>query len=114
MTLKPRLAFVLAMAAAAAHAQTTKPADHAAHHPGAAASAAAAWTDGEVRTVDKKTGKVTLKHGPITNLDMPGMTMAFPVADPKLLDAVKSGDKVRFTAEKVGGAVTVTGLQPAK
>ncbi len=45
---------------------------------------------------------------------MPGMTMVFKVADPKMLDSVKEGDKVKFTAEKVNGAFTVTALQPAK
>ena len=45
---------------------------------------------------------------------MPGMTMVFKVADPKILDSVKEGDKVKFTAEKVNGAFTVTALQPAK
>ena len=68
---------------------------------------------GEVRKVDKAAGKITLKHGPITNLDMPGMTMIFRVSDPALLDKVKAGDKVRFTAEKVDGALTVVRMEPA-
>ena len=42
------------------------------------------------------------------------MTMVFKVTDPKMLDALKEGDKVRFTAEKVDGAITVTSIQPAK
>ena len=33
------------------------------------------YTEGEVRKVDKAAGKITVKHGPIANLDMPGMTM---------------------------------------
>ncbi len=70
--------------------------------------------DGEVRKVDRQAGKITLKHGPITNLDMPGMTMVFKAKDPKMLDEVKAGDKVRFTAEKVGEVFTVTRIEPAK
>jgi Cu(I)/Ag(I) efflux system periplasmic protein CusF len=95
-----------------AHAQGTPPsgADHAAHHP---ASAAAPSSDGEVRKIDKEQGKVTLRHGPIINLDMPGMTMVFKVADPKMLDSIKEGDKVNFAAEKVHGAITVTAIEPA-
>lgn len=85
-------------------------ADHAAHH----LTAAAPTTDGEVRRIDKEQGKVTLKHGPITNLDMPGMTMVFKVADPKMLDSIKEGDKVKFAAERVNGAITVTAIEPAK
>ena len=74
---------------------------------------AAPTTDGEVRKIDKEQGKLTLKHGRIENLDMPGMTMVFKVADPKLLDTLKVGDKVKFAAENVNGALTVTAIQPA-
>ena len=87
------------------------------HHPkqGAAVVAqAAAMTEGEVRKVDKAAKKITLKHGPIVNLDMPGMTMVFLVSDPALLDLVKTGDKVRFRAEKVGEEITVTKIEPAR
>jgi len=56
---------------------------------------------------------VTLKHGPLTHLDMPAMTMVFKVADPKMLDTIKEGDKVKFTADRVNGAITVTAIQPA-
>ncbi len=75
---------------------------------------ATAMTDGEVRKVDKDASKVTIKHGPITNLDMPAMTMVFRVSDPALLDQLKSGDKIRFLAEKVQGAYTVMKVEPAK
>ncbi|KQP17306.1 MAG: RND transporter [Variovorax paradoxus] len=74
---------------------------------------AAPLVDGEVRKVDLEQGKLTLRHGPIPNLDMPPMSMVFRVADPKMLDAVKPGDKVRFTADKVGGTFTVTSLRAA-
>lgn len=84
-------------------------ADHAAHH---AASAPAPQSDAEVRKVDKAQGKVTLRHGPLDNLSMPAMTMVFKVADPKMLDGLKEGDKVKFTAEKLNGAFTVTAIQP--
>ena len=66
---------------------------------------------GEVRKVDKEAGKLTLKHGPIPNLDMPDMTMVFRVDDPSILDKVKVGDRVRFTADKVKGVFTVTTVE---
>jgi Cu/Ag efflux protein CusF len=75
---------------------------------------AASTTNGEVRKVDREQGKLTLKHGPIANLEMPGMTMVFKVADPKMLDSVKEGDKVRFEAAKVNGAITVTAIEAVK
>mgnify|MGYP003393416070 CR=1 FL=1 len=70
--------------------------------------------DGEVRKVDKENRKITMKHGEIKNLDMPGMTMLFHVKDPAMLDKVKSGDKVRFRAEKAGGAIVVTDIEVTK
>lgn len=110
--MKFKFVFVLAaaVATAGANAQTT-PApepDHAAHHPAAATAPA---SDGEVRKIDKEQGKLTLRHGPLVNLDMPAMTMVFRASDPKWLDVLKEGDKVKFTAEKVNGVFTVTALQ---
>ena len=75
---------------------------------------AAEMTDAEVRKVDKEAKKITLKHAEIKNLDMPGMTMVFQVADPALLDKFKAGDKVKFSAAKTGGAYVVTALEAAK
>ena len=70
--------------------------------------------DGEIRKVDMQAKKITIKHGEIKNLDMPGMTMVFQVKDPAMLDKVKVGDKVKFMAEKSGGAIVVTDIAPAK
>ncbi len=67
-----------------------------------------AMVSGEVKKVDTTAGKVTLKHGPIPNLDMDSMTMVFRVQDPALLENLQPGDKVKFTADRVNGAITVT------
>ncbi len=102
------------LASAPVYAQQTA-ADHAAHHPApAAATAKSALSDAEVRRVDLDTKKITLRHGPIPNLDMPPMTMVFQVSDPALLNQVKAGDRVRFSAEKIGGAYTVTGIEVSR
>lgn len=87
-----------------------------AHHQPAAASTAdvTPMTDGEVRKVDIETKKITIRHGTIENLGMPAMTMVFQVSDPAILEKVKTGDKIRFVAEKTGGALTVTRIEPAK
>lgn len=69
--------------------------------------------DGEVRKVDISAGKVTIKHGTIKNLDMPGMTMAFAVKDKAWLDKVKAGDKIKFTVVMEGAKMVVTDLQKA-
>lgn len=75
---------------------------------------AVALSDGEVKKIDKDAGKITIKHGPLARLDMPGMTMVFRVKDPVMLEQVKPGDKIKFDADKVNGALTVTTLQADK
>ena len=75
---------------------------------------AAPKSSGEVKKVDKSSGKVTIKHGPLDNLGMPAMTMVFRVKDPAMLDKMKEGDKISFVAEKVNGALTVIQVEPAK
>ena len=68
-----------------------------------------ALSDGEVRKIDKETGKITIKH-----LDMPPMSMVFTAKDRTLLDKVKAGDKIRFMAVDEGGKLVVTDIQLAK
>ena len=75
----------------------------------AGATAGVGYTNAEVKKVDTEQGKITLKHGPIDNLGMPGMTMVFR-ADAEVLAKVKPGDSVRFKADKVDGAIKVTEL----
>jgi len=106
----------LTLPALAVNAQSTPPADHAAHHLSSAPARAPAmaWTQGEVRKVDVATSKVTLRHGRIENLDMPGMTMVFQATDPKLLNGLKEGDKVRFVAGLANGALTVSSIEKAE
>ena len=94
-----KIASAMAMAAAIALAGTI------------AAVGQAVPADGQVIKIDSSAGKITLKHGPIKNLDMDSMTMVFRVKDPAMLKAVKVGDKVKFEAERVEGAITVTKMQ---
>lgn len=75
------------------------------------AQAALPTVEGEVRKIDTDAKKITLRHGDIPNLEMSGMTMVFRVKDPELLGKVKPGDKVRFTADKVDGALTVLSIE---
>lgn len=121
MQLAPILAAITLAAAAPSHAQAH--ADHAAP-AGPAATAtttataataadasAAAGSDGEVRRIDREQGRITLRHGTIGNLGMPAMTMVFQAASPRMLDSLKPGDKVRFSADKIDGALVVTAIE---
>jgi Cu(I)/Ag(I) efflux system protein CusF len=72
-----------------------------------------ALADGEIKKIDKDTGKFTIRHGELRNLGMPAMTMVFRAKDAAMLDQVKVGDKVRFAAERANGDVTVVHLENA-
>ena len=102
------IAFVAAGASLLAAAQMA----HSAHGKAPASSAAAAMplADGLVKKIDKANRKVTLSHGPLPN-GMPAMTMVFRVKDPAWLDQVKAGDKIRFMADQINGAMTVVHLE---
>ena len=93
-----------AMAAGHVHAAASTKASEA-HVP------AQPQSDGEIKRIDKQAGKITVKHGPLTNLNMQPMTMVFKVKDMAMLEQVKAGDKVKFTVEKFNGILTVTAMQ---
>lgn len=84
------------------------------HHASNGAADHAMLTEGQVKKVDKAQSKLTLKHGPLANLEMPGMTMVFRVQDTTWLDRVKPGDSIRFLADRVNGVFTVTRLEVVK
>ncbi|MEZ5652596.1 MAG: copper-binding protein [Burkholderiaceae bacterium] len=94
--------------------------DHAGHgqahgaggsHAAAPAGQSTDTVEGEVRRIDKAGGKLTIKHGPIRHLDMPPMTMDFTARDPGLLEGVRRGDRIRFTADEIDGKLTITGIE---
>ncbi len=72
---------------------------------------AAEMTAGMVKKVDEKLMKVTIKHEELKNLDMPSMTMVFAIADAAMLAKLKAGSKIKFTADRVNGRLTVTEVQ---
>jgi len=101
-------ALLIPMAGLAGAQATSAPAAPAASAP------SAEMAEGEVRKVDKENQKLTIKHGPLKNLDMPGMTMVFQVQDAAMLEKVQAGDKVRFVAEKLDGKSTVTKMDASR
>ncbi len=98
---------------AAAPAPAAKPAKDTPTTPQASPKATAAtdMAEAEVRKIDLDAKKITLKHGPIKNLDMPGMTMVFQVRNPALLSNLAVGDKITFTAEQLQGAMVMTSAE---
>lgn len=120
----------LLLAGVLGNAQAQAPADtHGGHHPAhpstadapasqagnaTVASQADELSEGEITRWDARTLKLTLRHGEIKNLGMPPMAMVFRVQDASVVGALKPGDKVRFRAEEVNGANTVTRLEAAQ
>jgi Cu/Ag efflux protein CusF len=69
------------------------------------------WTKAEVKAVDAEQGKVTLKHEPITEMEMPAMTMVFRMVDPAKLEGLNEGDQIEFVAGNENGQLVVQDLK---
>ncbi len=66
---------------------------------------------GIVHQIDKAAGEIIIRHGPLPEVDMPPMTMAFEVKHPGLLDKVKPGDCITLRVELLDGRFTVTAVE---
>ena len=97
---------------AAAQAPAASAPTHGAHST-QAAGMMEGQGEGEVRKIDRAGKKLTLKHGEISGMDMPPMTMVFSVKEAALLDRFKVGDQVRFKVQQAGASLLVTELLPA-
>ena len=125
---KSIVALLLASTLGPALAQAPAPADgHDSHHPAAAPAEPAAQgtsgnaladqselSEGEITRWDPRTLKVTLRHGEISNLGMPPMTMVFRVNDASMLAPFQPGDKVRFRVERQSGGYFITRMEAAR
>jgi Cu/Ag efflux protein CusF len=110
----PLLLAAVAVASPFAVGQSTRHDTHAVAQAAPSAPSTREMFDGEVRKVDRAAGRITLKHGELKSLEMPAMTMVFQARDKAMLETVKAGDRVRFSAEKSGSTLTVTAIEPAK
>ena len=68
-------------------------------------------TAGEVKKIDVEQGRITIKHGKISNLNMPAMTMVFRVADKNSLKNIQVGDTIVFQAIDDRGRLTVVDIR---
>ncbi len=69
---------------------------------------------GEVKKVKPGSGKITIKHEPIPNLDMPGMTMVFRVDESTDISQFKKGDSVEFTVVEKDGKMFIMTISNAE
>ena len=70
-------------------------------------------TEGVIKKIDTNTGKITIKHGPIDNLDMPPMSMVFGVQDTAMLKGLAKGDNVKFYVVDKNGKMIIEELEAA-
>ncbi len=116
-TLAAGAALALALAAMPAGAGQGHDAHHghdahaATANQATAGEATFAPSEGEIKRVDKASKRITIAHGPLENLGMPPMTMAFEVDDPAQLDTLKPGDRIRFIAGKQGRRYTASEIR---
>lgn len=77
------------------------------------AQASAALAEGQIRKVDRQKGLVVIAHGPLPN-GMPAMTMPFRPHDPKWLEQLQEGQKIRFAVEDANGTLILQHYEAAK
>ena len=65
---------------------------------------------GEVATVDEASGTIGIKLSGTVGSGASTAPTTFKVQDGLVFNAVKPGDKVSFSAERVNGAMTITAL----
>ena len=113
---KSTTAFLLAFFATFATLPAYAAGGHDAHagHGAMQSTPEAGLVDGMVKRIDKPAGKVTVSHGPLTNLNMPPMTMVFRVKEAAWLDRMQAGEKIRFVADSIDGTLTIVRLEAAK
>ena len=61
--------------------------------------------------VELSKNEVTVKHGPLKTLNMPGMTMSFPLARPELAQSLKAGDRVQFAVRESDDGLVVERIE---
>ena len=66
---------------------------------------------GLIQQIDREKGAVTIKHGPLQGLDMPAMTMSFPVKDKAMLLKLQPLQKVEFELTYDGRNYTITKIK---
>ena len=68
---------------------------------------------GLIQQIDKERGAVTIKHGPLQGLSMPGMTMSFLVKDKAMLSSLQPLQKVNFELTYDGSKFLITKITGA-
>jgi Cu/Ag efflux protein CusF len=74
-------------------------------------SLAETYVRGVIEEVNAETGRLTINHEALIDLDMEAMTMIFRVAEPQMIEGLDVGDTIEFVADRVSGRLTVVALR---
>ena len=66
--------------------------------------------EGKVVAIEAKTDNLTIAHDAIPNLDVGPTTMVFKAASSSMIQKIKMGEKIRFSAVRMNGQLTFTSL----
>jgi len=84
-------------------------------HSGQAQAPAASQKTGKgtglIQRIDREKGAVTIKHGPLQGINMPGMTMSFLVKDKAMLSNLQPLQKVDFELTYDGRNYMITKIK---
>ena len=81
--------------------------------PGMKATAVGHQAEGTVKSIDAKSGTVSIAHGPVATLKWPGMTMDFKAANSALVADLKPGAAIAFEfVERAPGEWVITKVAP--
>jgi len=112
--MKTRINCAAVVVAAATSPAALAQSERSGHHQDASAGVLAKLAEDEIRRVNTEAKKLTIKHGSISDLDKPAVTMVIPVMGPAILDQLKAGGTIKLASENLGGAITLTSIEPAK
>jgi len=79
-------------------------------HSHGASHAATYQAEGTVKKIDAAAGAAMIAHGPVPSLKWPPMTMSFDVRDKKLLQNLKTEQRIRFEFVIEGKRYVITSL----
>lgn len=104
------MAAALVVATFPLHGQAGGGHDHRHETPSGLPTVGTDTAEGEVTRVDAAAGRIFIKHGDMRKIGILAMLMVYDVQDPAMLERVRVGDKVSFTARRDGSQLTVTRL----
>lgn len=105
------IALLAAVGAGSAVAHHESGGQHSKQAPAATTGQKTGKGTGLIQRIDREKGAVTIKHGPLQGLNIPGMTMSFLVKDKAMLSGLQPLQKVEFELTYDGRQYLITHIK---